>query len=57
MEITYPRCAGIDVGKRKIAVAVRTPGDTHGERCQQIRMYKTYYRVRGGVSSGRYRVR
>ncbi len=45
MEIIYPRCAGIDVGKRKIAVAVRTPGDTPGERCQQIRMYKTFYQV------------
>ncbi|SBW17080.1 hypothetical protein [Protofrankia symbiont of Coriaria ruscifolia] len=37
MEIIYPRCAAIDVGKREIAVAVRAPGDTAGERRQQIR--------------------
>ena len=30
MEIIYPRVAGIDVGKREIAVAVRTPGDVSG---------------------------
>ena len=45
MEIIYPRVAGIDVGKREIAVAVRTPGDVPGRRRQQIRKYKTYYLV------------
>ncbi len=45
MEIVYSRCAAIDVGKREIAVAVRTPGDTPGQRRQQIRTYKTFYRV------------
>jgi transposase len=45
MEIIYPRSAAIDVGKREIAVAVRTPGDTPGERRQQVRKYKTFYRV------------
>lgn len=45
MEIIYPRIAGIDVGKREIAVAVRTPGNIPGERSQRIRKYKTFYRV------------
>jgi hypothetical protein len=45
VEIMYPRVAGIDIGKREIAVAVRTPGDAPGERCQQIRKYKTFYQV------------
>ena len=45
MEIIYPRVAGIDVGKREVAVAVRTPGDVPGQRRQQIRKFKTYYRV------------
>ena len=45
MEIIYPRVAGIDVGKREVAVAVRTPGDVPGQRRQQIRKFKTYYQV------------
>ena len=49
MEIIYPRVAGIDVGKREIAVAVRTPGDVPGRRRQQIRKYKTYYLVLRGM--------
>ena len=49
VEIIYPRVAGIDVGKREIAVAVRTPGDVPGRRRQQIRKYKTYYLVLRGM--------
>ena len=45
MEIIYPRVAGIDVGKREVAVAVRTPGEGPGQRRQQIRKYRTYYQV------------
>jgi transposase len=45
VEIIYPRIAGIDVGKREVAVAVRTPGNIPGERRQRIRKYKTFYRV------------
>lgn len=45
MEIVYPRVAGIDVGKREVAVAVRVPGDIPGERRQQIRKFKTFYPV------------
>ena len=45
VEIIYPRVAGIDVGKREVAVAVRTPGEGPGQRRQQIRKYRTYYQV------------
>ena len=45
MEIIYPRIAGIDVGKREVVVALRTPGKVPGERRQRIRKYKTFYRV------------
>jgi transposase len=41
----YPRVAAIDVGKKVVAVAVRTPGNGPGERTQQIRKYKTFYQV------------
>lgn len=37
MEVIHPRAAAIDVGKKVIAVAVRTPGNTPGTRRQQIR--------------------
>jgi hypothetical protein len=43
LEIVYPRVAGIDVGKKIVAVAVRTPGDRPGQRHQQLRKYKTFY--------------
>ena len=45
MEVVYTRCAGIDVGKREVAVAVRTPGEAPGERREQVRKYKTFYQV------------
>jgi transposase len=45
VEIRYPRVAAIDVGKKEIAVAVRTPGDRPGERTQHIRKSKTFYPV------------
>ncbi len=35
----YERVAGIDVGKKIIAVAVRTPGEHPGKRRQQVRKY------------------
>jgi transposase len=39
----YERVAAIDVGKKIIAVAVRTPGEKAGKRCQQVRKFNTYY--------------
>jgi hypothetical protein len=45
VEIIYPRVAGIDVGKREIAVAVRVPGEIPGERRQRIGKFKTFYQV------------
>lgn len=45
MEIVYERVAAIDVGKKIIAVAVRTPGERVGKRHQQVRKFNTYYRT------------
>ncbi len=45
MEIIYERIAAIDVGKKEIAVALRTPSRRPGQRQQQLRKYKTYYTV------------
>ncbi|MDQ3764288.1 MAG: hypothetical protein M3460_22730 [Actinomycetota bacterium] len=39
MEIMYERVAAIDVGKKIVAVAVRTPGERAGKRRQQVRKY------------------
>jgi transposase len=45
VEIVYERVAGIDVGKKIIAVAVRTPGERPGKRRQQLRKFDTYYQT------------
>lgn len=47
MQVIYQRCAGIDVGKDVIAVAVRLPGGGPGGRVTDKRMYKTFYGVLG----------
>jgi transposase len=39
----YGRVAAIDVGKKIIAVAVRTPGARPGKRRQQLRKYNTFH--------------
>jgi hypothetical protein len=38
----YERVAAIDVGKKIIAVAVRTPGEGAGTRGQAVRKFDTY---------------
>ncbi|HWF29583.1 MAG TPA: transposase [Mycobacterium sp.] len=45
MEIVYERVAAIDVGKKIVAVAVRTPGERAGKRRQEVRKFNTYYRT------------
>jgi transposase len=45
VEIVYERVAAIDVGKKIIAVAVRTPGERAGKRHQQVRKFNTYYQT------------
>jgi transposase len=45
VEIMYERVAAIDVGKKIIAVAIRTPGERVGKRRQRVRKYNTYYRT------------
>ena len=45
MEIVYERVAAIDVGKKIIAVAVRTPGERAGKRRQEVRKYNTFHQT------------
>lgn len=45
MEILYQRCAGIDVHKDQITVAVRLPGSGPGGRDTQVRKFRTFYGV------------
>src|SRR3954452_17315545 len=45
MEIIYERVAAIDVGKKIIAVAIRTPGERGGKRRQQLRKYNNYHQT------------
>lgn len=45
VEIVYERVAAIDVGKKIVAVAVRTPGERAGKRRQQVRKFSSYYRT------------
>jgi transposase len=47
MQVLFERCAGIDIGKDVIAVAVRKPGDGPGGRVTVKRTYKTFYGVLG----------
>jgi hypothetical protein len=45
VEVVYERVAGIDVGKKEVAVTVRVPGQTPGTRAQQTRKFRTFYQV------------
>jgi transposase len=49
VEIVYERVAAIDVGKKIIAVAVRTPGEKAGTRRQQVRKYNTDHVTLAGM--------
>jgi transposase len=45
MQVIYERCAGVDVGKDEIAVAVRLPGKGGGGRKTGKRTYRAFYGV------------
>jgi len=45
MEILYERVAAIDVGKKIVAVAMRTPGERAGKRRQEVRKFNTYHQT------------
>ncbi len=45
MHVMYERCAGIDVHKDQVTVAVRTPGDGPGGRQTQVRKFRAFYGV------------
>jgi transposase len=43
MDVVYGGVAGIDVHKRQVTVAVRTPAERAGQRRGQVRRYRTFY--------------
>jgi hypothetical protein len=45
VEIVYERVAATDVGKKVIAVAVRTAGERVGKRRQQVCKYNTFHQT------------
>lgn len=45
VQILYERCAGIDVHKDQVTVAVRSPGQGPRGRRTQVRTFRTFYGV------------
>lgn len=45
VRIVYERCAGIDVHKDQVTVAVRTPGEGPQGRVTQVRKFRAFYGV------------
>jgi transposase len=45
MQVLYERCAGLDVHKDQVTVAVRLPGDGPGERTTRVRKFRAFYGV------------
>lgn len=45
MQVLYERCAGIDVHKDQVTVAVRLPGRGPGRRDTRIRKFGAFYGV------------
>ena len=45
MQVLYERCAGIDVHKDQVTVAVRTPGSGPGRRDTRVRKFGAFYGV------------
>ncbi len=45
MRVLYQRCAGIDVHKDQVTVAVRAPGDAPEGRTTQVRKFRAFYGV------------
>lgn len=45
VRVLYERCAGIDVHKDQVTVAVRTPGKGPGGRATEVRKFRAFYGV------------
>jgi hypothetical protein len=45
MQVLYDRCAGIDVHKDQVTVAVRLPGGGPGARQTTVRRFRAFYGV------------
>lgn len=50
MRVLYQRCAGIDVHKDQVTVAVRAPGAGPGGRATRVRKFRTFYGVLAEMS-------
>jgi len=45
VQVLYERCAGIDVHKDQVTVAVRVPGSGPGGRDTKVRKFEAFYGV------------
>jgi transposase len=43
VRVLYERCAGVDVHKDQVTVAVRTPGEGPGGRAGEVRKFRAFY--------------
>lgn len=44
MDVVHERCAGLDIGKKLVVGAVRTPGEGRSKRRQEVRSFGTFAR-------------
>ncbi len=44
MEVVHERCAGLDIGKKLVVAAIRTPGEGRVKRRQVVRSFGTFAR-------------
>lgn len=44
MEVVHERCAGLDIGKRLVVAAIRSPGEGRAKRRQVVRSFGTFGR-------------
>jgi transposase len=44
MEVVHERCAGLDIGKKLVVAAVRSPGEGRAGRRQEVRSFGTFAR-------------
>src|SRR5260370_39817991 len=52
MQVLYERCAGIDVHKDQVTVAVRVPGRAPGGRQATVRKFGAFYGVLREMARG-----
>ncbi|MGQ0804989.1 MAG: IS110 family transposase [Actinomycetota bacterium] len=50
MDVVIERCAGLDIGKKLVVAAVRTPGEGRARRRQEVRSFGTFARDLDGLA-------